>query len=523
MAQDVNPAMAGPQHEVVVVGAGPGGIAAGVKLKQAGIDDFVILDRSDAPGGTWQHYTYPGISVDTPVLFYQFTFAPDPTWPRLFPSGAELQAYHLKVARKHGLEPHFRVNAEVLREVWDDAGHFWRLHLADGSEITARFVISGVGAFITPKDAPIPGLDSYRGFVQRPGRWDNSFDHQGKRVGVVGTGASAVQIIAAIAPEVEQLTVFQRTPPWCLPRPNVRLWPIRPLLYVPGLVTRLRRTALAVLDVASRRVMTWQPPERATVRAMQLFDAGAKALYRSYLFLLVRNRKARKGLMPDYGPLTKRPTANSRFLPTFNRKNVQLITEAVDHFTERGIVTGTGTEHEFDMVIMATGHEMYSEPQDYRVGAIVGRDGFDVATFWRDNGMQAYDSCSVPGLPNRWMLSGPYSWYAIDWHEIVERGADHAVRAITLAKERGATMMDVRKDVHDAFHAAQYAAVSKVRPYFNEVNKHVNTYYRNSHGDFPFPMLGGVFAAEKRARSFPADAYEYSSVRSLQLTSSKAG
>ncbi|MBL1078100.1 NAD(P)/FAD-dependent oxidoreductase [Nocardia sp. 2] len=512
-----------PDHEVVVIGAGPGGIAAGAKLKKAGITDFVILDRSDAPGGTWQHYTYPGISVDTPVLFYQYTFEPDPNWPRLFPSGAELQAYHLRVARKYGLDAHFRVNTEVVREVWDDREHCWRLHLADGTVLTARFVISGIGAFVTPKDAPLPGLDTFEGFIQRPGRWDNSFDHRGKKVAIVGTGASAVQIIAAIAPEVQRLTVFQRTPPWCLPRPNVLLWPIRPLLYVPGLVTMVRRGALSVLDIASRRIMHWQPSDQVTVPAMQRFDRGARILYRAYLFAMVRNRQARRGLMPSYGPLTKRPTANSRFLPSFNRDNVELVTEAVDHFTERGVVSASGREVEADMVIMATGHEMYSEPMDYRIGQIVGRDGFDLAAFWREHGMQAYDSCSVPGVPNRFMLSGPYSWYAIDWHEIVERGADHAVHAITLATQRKATMMEVRKDVHDAFHAEQYRAVSKVLPYFNTVNKHVNTYYRNSHGDFPFPLLGGVFNAEHRARNFPADVYEYSTVPVGELAGERAG
>ncbi|WP_084534545.1 flavin-containing monooxygenase [Nocardia yamanashiensis] len=510
MADDLTAAE--PDHEVVVIGAGPGGIAAGVKLRRAGIDDFVILDRSDAPGGTWQHYVYPGISVDTPVLFYQFTFAPNPDWTRLFPSGAELQAYHLGIAAEHGLGPHFRVNTEVLREVWDDDAHYWRLHLADGRELTARFVISGVGPFITPKDAPFPGLDSYRGIVQRPGRWNPRLEHRGLRVGIVGTGASAVQIIAAIAPEVRSLTVFQRTPPWCLPRPNPRLAPIRPLLRIPGLVPALRRTVLSVVDAASELAVRAEVSEAGYERATGAFDAACRKLYRGYLFTRVRDKRNRDALMPAYGPLVKRPTANSRFLPTFNRDNVELVTESVDHFTETGIVTGSGVAHEFDMVVMATGHDMYSEPLDYKLGQIVGRDGFDLAGFWRERGMQAFDSVSVPRVPNRFMLSGPYSWYAVDWHEIVERGADHAVHAISLCRERGMTAMEVRQDVHDAFHAEQYRAVRRLfSPYFarSAANAKTNTYYRNSQGEFPFPMVGGVFAAERRARDFPPGVYRY--------------
>lgn len=501
-----------PAYDVAVIGAGPGGIATGVKLKKAGIDEFVIVDRASGPGGTWHEYTYPGISVDLPVVVYQYTFERSKKWTNLFPSGDEIQRYHADVASRHGLDQHFRFDTEIVRQVWDDAGHYWNLHTASGEVITARFVVLATGSFIKPKDAPIPGLENYRGLVQRPGRWNSGLDHRGLRVGVVGTGASAVQIIAAIAAEVPSLTVFQRTPPWVLPRPRIPMqrFPFS-LVWLPGVVATGHRVVELVIDVLSRGAVKVSPGKAAVVTTMSAFDAGARALYRAYLFALVRNRKARKALMPDYGPVAKRPTFNSRFLPTFNRDNVHLITETVEHFTERGIVAG-GKEYEFDMVVMATGHEMYSEPLDYQPGTIVGRAGFDLATFWREHGMQAYDSVAVPGLPNRWMTSGPYSWYSTGWHDIVERGAEHAVNAIGLARERGATLIEVTREAHDAFHAEQAGAVHPVTHYFNVVNKHVNTYYRNSHGDFPFPMVGGVFQAKRRARRIPVDDYRFERV-----------
>lgn len=499
-----------PEHEVVVIGAGPGGIATGVGLKAAGIDDFVIMDRATGPGGTWHEYTYPGISVDQPVLAYQFNFDRSKAWTNLFPTGGEIQRYLAGVATRFGLDPHFRFGIEIEKQIWDDAGHYWTLHTATGDTITARFIVVATGAFLKPKDAPIPGLDQYKGLIQRPGRWDNDIDYKGLRVGIVGTGASAVQIIATIAPDVESLTVFQRTPPWVFPRPRIPLqkFPFS-LVWLPGVVPVSHFVGEVGLDIGSRIATKFSPSESTVVRAGKTIDAVARTLYRPYLFAKVRNPQARKALQPNYGPAAKRPTFNSTFLPTFNRTNVELVTEAVAQFTETGIITSAGTEHALDLVVMATGHEMFSEPMDFKPGTIVGRNGFDLAEFWRENGMQAYDAVSVPGVPNRWMTVGPYAIGSLGWHDLVERTAAHAITAIQQARKRGATLVEVRKDVHDAFHKAQHASIKPMTYYFTEVNKHVNTYYRNSHGDTVIAMVGGVFRAKKRARTINEDVYNF--------------
>ncbi|MBJ8346705.1 NAD(P)/FAD-dependent oxidoreductase [Antrihabitans sp. YC2-6] len=505
-----------PDHEVVVIGAGPGGIATGVKLKQAGIDDFVIIDRASGPGGTWHEYTYPGISVDLPVVLYQFTFDRSKTWTNLFPPGAEIQRYHADVATRHGLDPHFRFGIEIERQIWDDAGHHWTLHTARGDIITARFIVVATGGFLNPKDAPIPGLDTYNGLIQRPGRWNNEIGYRGLRVGIVGTGASAVQIIAEIAPQVQSLTVFQRTPPWVFPRPRIPMqrFPFS-LTWLPGVVPLVHFVGEIGIDIFSQSAAKLSPPKALIIAGGRTFDAVAKALYRPYLYSRVRNREARRALRPNYGPAAKRPTFNSAFLPTFDRDNVHLVTEAADHFTEHGLVTASGAEHELDLVVMATGHEMFTEPMDYHLGTIVGRDGFDLAQFWRANGMQAYDSVSVPGVPNRWMTSGPYAGGSTGWHDQVERAADHAITAIKAARERGATLVEVHKHVHDAYHRAQHRYVRPATYYFTEVNKHVNTYYRNSHGDSPIAMVGGVFRAKRRARTIDNDVYRFERVAAV--------
>ncbi|CPT70990.1 Probable monooxygenase [Mycobacteroides abscessus] len=209
-----------PDHHVVVIGAGIGGLCAGVRLQQAGIQDFVIIDRADDLGGTWRDNVYPGIAVDIPSVIYQFPFARNPQWSRVFAPGAEVQAYHRRVAEEFNLRPHFRFGIEVRNEEWDEENHYWRLNLANGEVITARFVISAIGPFFDPKKPDIKGLESFAGIRVTPVQWLPEHDVRGKRVAVIGTGATGVQLCGAIADDCQSLTVFQRTPVYCIPKPR---------------------------------------------------------------------------------------------------------------------------------------------------------------------------------------------------------------------------------------------------------------------------------------------------------------
>ncbi|MFE9575009.1 flavin-containing monooxygenase [Nocardia sp. NPDC006044] len=498
-----------PDHQVAVIGAGPGGLAAGVKLKQAGVRDFVIIERADEVGGSWQENTYPGLGVDIPAIAYQYSFARNSEWSRVFPYGAEVKRYHMDVARKFGLYPHLRFHTNVLREEWDDTSNYWKLHTADGTIITTRFLISAVGAFVRPREDPgIAGWKSFKGKIQRPSDWDHDYDHTGKKVGIIGTGASAVQIIPSIAPEVAELGVFQRTPVWSLPKPDFAMPPVgKRLLGVPGLQAVVHGGVLVVADLVLRAAVA--APMGVVRPAVTAFDRWTIAAYRRYLNRIVDDPATREQLAPDFGVVAKRPTMSNGYLRAFNRDNVTLTTEPIEKITARGIKTRDGVEHRFDMIVLATGYEVFSDPETYRPGTIVGRNGFDLGKFYTEHGMQAYQSVSVPGLPNRWTLVGPYSWTGSGWHAFIEMTADHAVRAIKEGLRRNAVVVEVRQDAHDAYHARTLQRAEAVRFYFNELNAHVPTYYRNSQGDSTYLRPSGFFEARRGNRRFPLDDYRY--------------
>lgn len=501
-----------PDHEVVVIGAGPGGIAAGVALTRAGINDFAILERAHEVGGSWRDNDYPGIGVDVPALAYQYSFARKADWTRLFPKGDEVKQYHVDVATRFGLMDHVRFATSVQREEWDEDNHLWRLHCQNGT-ITARFVITAVGAFINPKeDIGIPGLDDYAGVILRPTSWAHDFPLAGKRVGIVGTGASSVQITPAIAPTVASLTVFQRTPVWCLPKPDITLSPwFQKALRVPGVAAGLHGCGLLAMEGATRFLSS--TPLSVAKPVVRGFDSTSKRAYARYVKRVVGASETADHLTPTYGPLTKRPTISTGYLRAFNRDNVRLVTEGIASFTEKGIRTVDGEEHIFDAIVLATGYDLFSDPESYEHGAIVGRDGFDLGDFYNTHSLQAYESVAVPGLPNRWMLAGPYSWTGTGWHLLVEVSSAHAVRAIGEARKRGATSIEVKPEAHQAYHAEVLRRRGVIQYYFTEQNKGVRTYYVNSQGESVYVRPSSVLEARWRSKHFPLDNYRYEGIQ----------
>ncbi|CPZ07801.1 Putative monooxygenase [Mycobacteroides abscessus] len=314
-----------PEFEVAVIGAGPGGIAAGVKLLQAGVGNIVLLERADDVGGSWHENHYPGLGVDVPSFAYQYSFARNPQWSRLFPKGAEVKQYHVDVAKRFGVYERVRFNTNVEREEWDDEAGHWKLHTSDGTVVTTRFLVSAVGAFVRPKaDIGIAGAHSFGGKIQRPTDWDHEFDMAGKSVGIIGTGASAVQIIPTIAPEVAHLTVFQRTPVWSLPKPDLTLGPfLRPLYAAPGVQSALNGAVLVLADVLLRSLS--KAPFRWSRPVMDRFDAACIAAYRRYIRWVVDDPATAEKLTPNFGPLAKRPTISNGYLKAYNRNNVTLV------------------------------------------------------------------------------------------------------------------------------------------------------------------------------------------------------
>ena len=514
-------------HDVAIIGAGPGGITAAHLLRRSGIDDFVILERAADVGGTWRDNHYPGLAVDIPSLWYQFPFARDPGWSRLFAPGPEIHRYLRDVAAREGVYRHLRTNTEVIRQVWDDEHGIWRLEIADGSTVNARFLISAVGGYINAKpDIPIDGIADFTGRVLRPNDWDDSYDVRGKRVAIIGTGSSGVQIAGALAGVVGHLDVYQRTPAWVLPKIDFDITArLRTLLRVPGV--------LAAIDWAGRWLMDLllvgpichllsRLPERALVRLMPMYDAYCRTLYRTYLRGVVHDQDTRSKLLPRYGILAKRPVISSAFLPIFNRDNTALITAPIERVTETGVRTADGVERPVDLIVAATGYELWTDPETYRPGTILGRDGFDLAVQYRTHGLQSYAGSAHPGLPNRWELVGPVGFVGFAWFDYLQTVAAHAVRVIAETRRRGAAVAEVTETAFAARNHKLHSQGRAMRLYFTACNPGLNTYFVNSLGQAVYYRPETIAASRKFSRTSPLADYDFSTIEALSTTAASA-
>lgn len=500
-----------PDREVVIIGAGIGGLGAAIALRRAGFDDLVLLERADDIGGTWRDNTYPGVAVDIPSQAYQFSFDLKPDWSRTFAPGHEVKAYIDDLADRHDLRAHVRLGVEVISRTWDDDAHLWQLRLrsTDGHDtaertMTARFVVSAIGAFVSPKTPDIAGLDHFRGTVITSARWDHTHDLTAERVAIIGTGASAVQIVPEIASRVARLDVYQRTPIWVGPKidPPTPPWLQRLYARVPAVQEVARRTAargteLLLIDlVVHHRRVAW------------LTNRPLRALRSLWYRSQVRDPEVRRKLTPEYGLGCKRPSVSSRYLATFNRANVELVTEPIAEVTSTGVRTTDGSNRFVDTLILATGFHMASDPEVFRRSPVRGRDGFDLATFYATERLQSYESVSIPGLPNHFMIFGPYGWTGGTWHELVETASAHIVRVLDAARQRGATAVEVRPEASQAWTERMRRRLEP--SLFNTNNcATARSYYFDHHGDTPFLRPTSAAAARRAARTFPLDDYTF--------------
>ena len=385
------------QHEhvrVAVIGSGFGGLGAAVRLRREGITDFLVLERAGSVGGTWRDNTYPGCACDVPSHLYSFSFAPNPDWPRTFSGQEHIRAYLEHVADTFGLRPHIRLNHEVLMMRWDEDGLRWEIECANGATVTADAVVSATGPLSDPKVPDIPGLDGFPGTVFHSARWDHDYDLTGKRVAVIGTGASAIQIVPSIQPKVAKLTLFQRTPPWVMPRLDRA---------ISGAERRLHR-ALPVTGTA-RRGLLWG------IRELQV---GAFTKHPDQLGLIERIGRAniaraikdpalRARLTPSYRIGCKRILLSSTYYPALAQPNVDVVASGLREVRGSTVVAADGTESEADAIIFGTGFHVTDMPIAERV---VGVGGITLAEAWKD-GMQSLRGATAAGFPNWMTVIGP--------------------------------------------------------------------------------------------------------------------
>jgi cation diffusion facilitator CzcD-associated flavoprotein CzcO len=382
------------RHKIVIIGSGFGGIGMGIGLRKAGFDDFVILEKATDLGGTWRDNRYPGCACDVPSPLYSFSYELNPGWSRLFAPQPEIWEYLRGCAAKYGVDARIRYGSRVESMEWDDADRVWTVRTADGQRYRAHAVVSGAGALHIPSYPDIPGIDVFGGDSFHSSRWDPSASLAGKRVAVIGTGASAIQVVPAVAPQAARLTVFQRTPPWIQPRPDAAIPP------------RTRATLRAVPGAARalRYAVYWGMEMRALGFAVdpRLMEP-MESMARKHLERQVADPGLRARLTPDYTIGCKRILLSSDYYPALQRPNVDLVTDPIGAITPSGVRTADGTPHEADVLIFATGFRVVDAATELNV---TGRGGVKLTDAWAA-GVEAYRGVTVPGFPNFFLLLGP--------------------------------------------------------------------------------------------------------------------
>lgn len=436
-------------HTAIVVGAGLGGIAAAVNLLDRGIDDFRILDKAEGPGGTWRSNTYPGCGCDTQMIAYQFSFSLNPDWDSLYPKADQILRYIEGIARERGLDSHFDFGVKVLAMVWMDEEHCWSVQ-TDQGELWARSVFSALGQFHTPNIPSLPGLDTFEGASFHSGAWDHTISLEGKRVAVVGSAASAIQLIPEVAKVASQVEVFQRTPNWVISRGDrvVNEQEQSVLRALPGAV-RVNRTF--ALDNADELI--W-PIFSYDEHAREYFTSLARA----HLEAQVPDEELRTRLTPDYPIGCKRLLLSDDFYPTLMEDHVVLVDQAIRRIEPSGVVSADGATHGADVIIWATGFE--STGWQERV-AVTGRGGADLAAAWREE-PRTLLGVVAPEFPNMYFAYGPNTNLGhgpVTY--MLERQAEFFARMLSEMEKESVEVIAVRPDVVDDYHERLHARLGR--------------------------------------------------------------
>ncbi len=388
MTQTVN------KTDVAIIGAGFGGLGVGIALKKKGINNFVIFEGESGVGGSWRTNTYPGCACDVPSNLYSYSFELNPNWPEAYSKQEDIKKYIEHCAEKYELYPFIRLNTRVTEAVFNEDSGLWRVTASDGSITEAKVLVPATGALSHPQYPDIEGQETFEGTAIHAARWDHSVDLKGKRVGVLGTGASAIQIVPSIAPDVADLKVFQRTPSWVLPRMN---HPYSDELHERwskhSFRQRLHRLKLYWLMESALPAIMWFP---------KLLEVGEN-LHKKNLYKAIKDPELRKKLTPDYKVGCKRTLVSDDYFPAFARDNVHLITDSIEKITPKGIMTKDGKEHELDIIVYATGYKIGTPAYPFEV---IGKNNLKLTEYWGEQ-QKAYYGMSVSHFPNMLVIMGP--------------------------------------------------------------------------------------------------------------------
>jgi cation diffusion facilitator CzcD-associated flavoprotein CzcO len=492
--------MSNRPYDVIIVGAGFGGIGAAIQLNRLGYDNIVILERETDLGGTWHVNRYPGLAVDIPSTTYSYWFEPNPYWSRLFAPGEELKRYAERVADKYDVRRYMRFGTTVEGARWDEDAQSWRVAIAGGETLTARYLITATGFLSQPHTPDIPGIDSFNGRIIHTTDWDDTYELQGRRVGIIGTGATGVQLIPELAKVATELTVYQRTPIWVAPKIDF------------GFSTAVQRLfARAPLVQRALRWVTDAFVELLTVGGVLNYrnlrgrlNISAMDLCKIHMFVAIRDKELRRKLTPDYDIGCKRPSWSNDYYPAFTQPHVHLETRGIERIHPDGIVTAGGDKTSIDTLVLATGFDLWEA--NFPAIEVVGREGRNLGKWWRENRFQAYQGVSVPSFPNFLTLASPYAFSGLSFFNTMEYQMRHMDRLFGELKRRGATTFEVTEDANARFLDRMTKLLGKTVFYAGNCATS-RSYYFNQHGEASLLRPTSVRDAVREQASFPLTDY----------------
>lgn len=481
-----------PEHvRVAIVGSGFAGLGMAARLDQEGEHDYVVLERGSDVGGTWRDNHYPGAACDVPSRLYSFSFAPNPDWTRSFSPQPEIFEYLKGVADDYGIRPKLFTDCKVEEARWDDAAARWTVVTARGT-LTADVLVSAAGALSEPRAPDIEGLDTFAGPVFHSADWDHSTSLAGKRVAVIGTGASSIQIVPKLQPIAEELKVFQRTPAWIVPRND------RPFLGIEKTIAR----RFPLVQKLAREAIYWSRESYvvAFTRRTALLK-GVEQIARLHLRRGVPDPVLREKLTPKYRIGCKRILISNDFYPALSQPNADVITSAIERITPDAIVTADGASHEVDALVLATGFEVTPPP----VARMIHGTHGTLANTWRQYGMQGHRGTTLAGFPNLFMLVGPNTGLGhTSMVYIIESQVEYVIEALRAMRERGYAAVAPRQEAQDAFNLAMKQQLD------GSVWKTggCNSWYLDEYGNNTTLWPDFTFKFRKLTSEFDAEHYE---------------
>ncbi|MCW2786092.1 MAG: NAD(P)/FAD-dependent oxidoreductase [Marmoricola sp.] len=495
-------------HDVIIIGAGFGGMGAAITLRKLGYEDLLIVEREDDLGGTWHVNHYPGLAVDIASVTYSYSFEPNPYWKNWFARGSELKQYAEHVAEKYDLRRHmvFGVSAEGAR--WDDDEQHWVVttSLVAGTGTTtvrtARYLMTATGFLSQPKLPDIEGVDDFAGTVIHTAKWDDSVDLGGKRIAVIGTGATAVQLIPQIAKHAAALTVFQRTPIWVTPKNDFKI--PRPVQTLFATQPWTQRAARAVNGAWLEGMMVTAVLH---YKQAKFLNNGAAALAKAHLRRQVTDPETRRKLTPDYSFGCKRPTFSNNYYPTFNEDHVTLETTPIAKITATDIVTADGTSTPIDVLVLATGFNLWDS--NFPAFEIIGREGRNLGKSWRQSGYHAFEGVTVPGFPNFISLNSPYSYSGLSYFMTIEVQMRHLERVFGALRDQDASTFEVTPQA-DAEFLEQMLERMDDTVFAQGSCGTARSYYYTNEGDAVLLRPTSSGSARKAVESFPLEDYTFS-------------